>query len=279
MKKVFCRSLSRAIAAMVFVLALPALAAAQNVAAWFAKPANTAVYGSIAAEVEALGASIRAASLSDSLIAKRLEEAARKHVAPATLLATLKADTGRALFVAKALGSRGLLSTDPKKSTFAVEQATLLLRAGIDETELGAVLDASVRKSGRNEAAVSRALAALLVAVTAEATYKLSESESLFLAIGLVTSNLPEGKLDTILASVANLVKNGSSVSDALEAVIEKVSKGNSTEAKAAVAEAEKGKAEKTGNKENEGKSGEKDNGSDSNKKKNNSNSGGKEDD
>lgn len=117
------------------------------------------------------------------------------------------------------------------------------------------------------------------VAVTAEATYNLSESESLYLAIGLVTSDLPEGKLDTILASVANLVKKGSSVSDALETVIEKVSKGNSTVVKAAVAEAEKGKAEKSGNKENEAKSSEKDNESGSNKNKNNSNSDGKEED
>ncbi|HWP68515.1 MAG TPA: hypothetical protein VN437_04375, partial [Rectinemataceae bacterium] len=159
------------------------------------------------------------------------------------------------------------------------EQTTLLLRAGIDDIELGAVLDATAKKNGRNNAAASRALAALSVAVTAEATYNLSESESLYLAIGLVTSDLPEGKLDTILASVANLVKKGSSVSDALETVIEKVSKGNSTVVKAAVAEAEKGKAEKSGNKENEAKSSEKDNESGSNKNKNNSNSDGKEED
>jgi len=274
MKKVRCGSVSRLTAILTFVLALPALAAAQNVAAWFAKPANAAIYGSIAAEAKSLGASIKAASLSDSLIAMRLEEAAKKHIPASALIVTLRADTERALFAAKALGKRGLLSTDLKKATFAVEQTTLLLRAGVDDIELGAVLDATVKKNGRNNAAVSRALASLSVAVTAEATYNLSESESLFLAIGLVTSDLPEGKLDTILASVANLVKNGSSVPDALEAVIEKVSKGNSTEAKAAVTEAEKGKAEKSGNKENEGKSGEKDNESDSNKKKDNSNSG-----
>lgn len=274
MKKVFCRSLPRAIAALLFVLGLPVLAAAQNVDAWFSKPANTAVYGSIAAEVRVLGASMLAASLSDSLIAKRLEEAAKKHISPTILLATLKSDAERALFVAKALGSRGLLSTDLKKATLAVEQTTLLLRAGIDDIELGAVLDATAKKNGRNNAAVSRALAALSVAVTAEATYELSESESLFLAIGLVTSDLPEEKLDTILASVAKLVKNGSSVSEALDTVIEKVSKGNSAEAKAAVEEASKGKAEKSGNKESEGKSGEKDNESDSNGNKNNSNNG-----
>jgi len=203
----------------------------------------------------------------------RLEEAAKKHIPASALIVTLRADTERALFAAKALGKRGLLSTDLKRR---------LCRRADDASSqswcrryrIGAVLDATAKKNGRNNAAVSRALASLSVAVTAEATYNLSESESLFLAIGLVTSDLPEGKLDTILASVANLVKNGSSVPDALEAVIEKVSKGNSTEAKAAATEAEKGKAEKSENKENEGKSGEKDNESDSNKKKDNSNSG-----
>jgi len=57
MKKVRCGSVSRLTAILAFVLALPALAAAQNVAAWFAKPANAAIYGSIAAEAKSLGAS------------------------------------------------------------------------------------------------------------------------------------------------------------------------------------------------------------------------------
>jgi len=228
MKKVRYGSVSRAIAALAFVLFFPANAAAQDVAAWFAKPANAAAYGSIAAEVETLGASIRASSLSDSLLAKRLEEAAKKHISPPTLLATLKSDTARVLFVSKALGSRGLLSADRKKATFAVEQTTLFLRAGIGETELETVLDAAVRKRGQNDEAVSRTLAALAVAATAEANYNLPRNESLLLAVGLVACDLPDGKFDSILASMATLVKKGGTVSEALKATIEKVSKGNS---------------------------------------------------
>ena len=257
MKRNSYRSFSRAVSVATLMLALPVLAAAQNVTAWFSKPANATAYGSIAAEVESLGASIRAAALSDSLIAKRLEEGAQKHVSSAILLATLKADAERALSVAKALGSRGLISADPKKATFAVEQTTLLLRAGIDETELGATLDASVRKLGRGNAAVSRALAALSVTATAKSKYDLSGNEGIFLAVGLVTSDLSEGKLNSILSSIANLLKSGSSVSEALEVAIEKTSKGNSAVAKAAAASAEKSDVGKSGNKKSKGNEGE----------------------
>jgi len=82
MKKTRCDSTYRLIAAMAFSLALPVSITAQDLVVWFAKPYNTAVYGSIAAQVEPLGASIKAASLSDSLLAKRLEEASKKHIPP-----------------------------------------------------------------------------------------------------------------------------------------------------------------------------------------------------
>ena len=257
MKKIRRDTVSRSIVLLFFVLTLPASVAAQDVAAWFAKPANAKVYGSIAVEVEALGASIRAASLSDSLLANRLEEAAKKtRFRQGHSLATLKADTEKALALSKALSSRGLLSTDRKKATLAVEQATLLLRAGVKEGELCAVLDAAAKKGGKREASASRAFAALSVAAAVEADYRLSDDQCLLLAVWLVASDLPEGKLNSILSSIASLMKQGSSATEALDVAMGKVSKGKSSEAKAT--EEEKTKADSSGNKKSEEKSSEK---------------------
>ena len=86
---------AKAFAVLAFLLALAAPLAAQDLAAWFAKAANQAAYGAIAAEAQTLAIALRAASLSDSLLAARLEEAARKRVPAPLLLATLKEDTAR----------------------------------------------------------------------------------------------------------------------------------------------------------------------------------------
>ncbi|MHB0896402.1 MAG: hypothetical protein ACYC1A_02490 [Spirochaetales bacterium] len=250
---------AKAFAVLALLFALTASLSAQDLAAWFAKPANQAAYGAIAAEAQTLAAAVRAASLSDSLLAARLEEAARKRVPAPVLLATLKQDTARYLSVSKALSSRGLLPSDAKKASAMIEQVALLLRGGIAESELSAALDAAVTKLGAtaaNNATVTRAVAALSVVANAKAQYGFSEENCHLLAIALTESDLSNKKLDSVLDSIATLVAQGGSVSDALNSVIAKISKGNSAEAKAV----ERSNEGKSGEKENQGNSGEKEN-------------------
>ena len=135
---------ARLIAVFTLLLALAASLSAQDLAVWFAKPANQAAYGAIAAEAQSLAAAVRAASLSDSLLAARLEEAARKHIRASVLLTTLKEDTARYLSISAALRGRGLLPSDAKKASAIVEQVAILLRGGIVASELNAALDAAV---------------------------------------------------------------------------------------------------------------------------------------
>jgi len=238
----------RLAAALLMAAAIPSFAAAQNLAAWFAAPANHAAYGALAAEAQQMAVSLIQAGLSDSLLADRLIEAAKKRVPPATLAATLREDTQRCLAVAASLRSLGLLPSDPKKASASVEQASLLLRAGISEQALRAALAAAADKLGANQAAVDRALAALSVVATIQAEYRLSDAEVLALATGLVGCDLSNGKLNSLIAAVKSAVKKGLSVSQAIDDSLAKVTKGKSSNAaseKASNADKEKEKKEK----------------------------------
>lgn len=242
----------RLAAALLFAAAFPSFVAAQNLAAWFAVPANQAAYGALAAEAQQMAASLSQAGLSDSLIADRLVEAAKKRVAPATLAATLREDTQRYLAVAAVLKSLKLLPADPRKASAAVEQAALLLRAGISERALQATLTAAADKLGASQAAIDRALAALSVVATLEAEYRLSDTEILALATGLVDCDLSNGKLNSLVAAIKSAVKKGLSVSQAIDDSLAKVTKGKSSSASSSEKSNSADKEKKT--KENNGK-------------------------
>ena len=232
MKKMKKSRLAKALAIALFLLTLPAALSAQNLAAWFAKPANQAAYGAIAADAEALAVVLRAASLSDSLLSKRLEEAARKQVPANVIMATLAEDVRKYLQVSQSLRLRKLQPTNAEQASTMVAQVSLLIRAGIEGRELDASLDLAVDKLGAKPAAVSRAVAALSVTAAARAEYKLSVEESLFFTAALVQSNLADRKMNSVLASIKNLIAKGGSTDAALDAVMESVSMGNSEKAK-----------------------------------------------
>jgi hypothetical protein len=217
--------------ALLLIAAIPSFVAAQNVAAWFAAPANQAAYGALAAEAQQLAAALSQAGLSDSLIADRLVEAAKKRVAPAKLAATLREDTQRYLAVAASLKGLRLLPADPKKASAAVEQAALILRAGISERVLQAALAAAADRLGTGQAAIDRALAALSVAATIDAEYRLSDAELLALTADLIGSDLSNGKFNSLAASIKSAVKKGLSVSQAIDEALSKTAKGKSSDA------------------------------------------------
>ena len=253
--------LSRIGFALLFLFAFAASAGAQNLAAWFAKPANQAAYGAIAAEVNALASSLKASSLPDSLLAARLEEAAQKKIPFTVLIATLKADTARYLAISAALRDRSLLPENDKKTAATVEQIALLLRAGIDEKTLEVSLDASQKKLGgkaKGSDALSRAIATLSVVATANAAYGFSDEEERLLAIALASSDLSDKKLEAVLPSMKGIVTKGGSVGEALQAAIAAAAKGKTPEAKASAEE--KSDSVKSSGKDNQGNTGQKEN-------------------
>ncbi len=253
------RRVFRLLAALLLAAAIPSFAAAQNLAAWFAAPANQAAYGALASEAGELAASLKRAGLSDALIADRLVEAAKKRVPAPTLAATLREDTQRYLAVAASLKSLGLLPSDSRKASAAVEQASLLLRAGISERALQAALDAAAAKLGAKQAAIDRALAALSVVVTVEAEHSLTEAEVLALATGLVDCDLADGKLNALVASVKSAIGKGLPPSKAIEESLAKATKDKSPSAAPSEKSNDADKEKKTQENNGKGKGSKKD--------------------
>lgn len=183
------------------IFALPPTVFAQNVAAWFSNPANSAVYGAIADEVKAMAQQFQSLGLSDSILAARLEEGYRKRVNIDILAASLRIDAQRAAQLSVMLREKGLFPSDRKAATSTVEQMLIFVRAGLTETEMRTALQAGVTKSGKNARAVSRALAALAAVADSAVQSGLTEEERLKLELELIASELSESQFESVLAA------------------------------------------------------------------------------
>ena len=178
-----------------FSIAIAPLASAQDVAAWFSKSAKAQNYSTIRGDIDTLAASLRSAGLLDSLLASRLEEGSRKNVPPKQMLDTLRVDSGRAVSVASMLRAEGLFPDDKKSATSEVEQALIMLRAGFSEDELRSSLKQAAAEKGKNESAVSRALAALAAVASTDSAGQLSESDRLAWVLALISSDSSSSEL------------------------------------------------------------------------------------
>ena len=216
------------IAMAVLMLSAPSLLSAQEVEAWFKKPANAALYSQVREDVIAMASQMQALGLSDSILASRLEEGARKKVSPNILQASLQGDLQRAIAAASILKENGLFPSDKKKATAAVEQILILMRAGTSEDEFRISLKAAIAKSGKRESALSRAISALSVVAEAQATYQLNGTDRERLALALIASDMNEKRFDSILASMNAFAQAGYRGSEALTKALEKASLGAS---------------------------------------------------
>ena len=221
-------SLFAYIAMAALTLVAPSLLSAQEVEAWFKKPANAALYSQVREDVIAMASKMQALGLSDSILASRLEEGARKNVQPNVLEASLQGDLQRAIAAVSILKENGLFSSDKKKATAAVEQMLILMRAGTSEDEFRISLKAAIAKNGKRESALSRVITALSVVVEAQAAYQLSETDRKRLALALIASDMSEKRFDSILASMAGFAEAGYRGSEALTKALEKASLGAS---------------------------------------------------
>ncbi len=200
------------IACFRFAVIGPMALGAQTVDRWFSKPAASESYGSIKAEIIAAAEELKRLSLSEDILLSRLEEAALKNVSAPALLAGISADMDYVRSIVEDFRTRNLLPAKEKDAAKAVQSALLLVRTGIGETELEAALDLASSQSelkGRQSAIISRAFAALGVTASAKAVYGLSESSRLLLSEYLIASELTERKFDSVMAEIAERIKNG----------------------------------------------------------------------
>ncbi len=227
----FKSALFLAIYALLFVTVFPATT--QEVAAWFTRQGSKTAYAAISKDVLALAAALKADGLPESLLITRIEEAARKKIAPATLRATLAEDTRQYLEVADILRDRKLLPQDSRRMASVIEQVSVLLRAGIDEANLEKMLDAALAVAdpkAKAETALDRTIAALSIVLAGQAANKLTEDESLLLGLTLVESPLSDKQFNAALGTLKNALAKGSSFTDALTTLDQKSTKSTVAE-------------------------------------------------
>jgi hypothetical protein len=205
----------------------------QEVAAWFAKQGSKTAYAAISKDVLALAAALKADGLPETLLIARIEEAARKKIAPTTLRATLAEDTRQYLNVADILRDRTLLPKDTRKMASLIEQVSVLLRAGIDEANLEKILDAALAAAdpkAKAETALDRTIAALSIVLSGRAANKLTEEESLLLGLTLVESPLSDKQFNAALGTLKSNLAKGQSFTDALSTLDQKSTKSTVAE-------------------------------------------------
>jgi len=200
----------RGLAGAILSIALLALAAApssgQEAAAWFERAPGAAGYASIRGAAEAAAARLRAAGLPDGLLAARLEEGARKRIAPERLAAALADEAVRYEAIAAELSSRGLLPELPSEAGGLAERAGLLMRGGTALAEIAAALDAAPRGSA---ARAERALSAVAAEFSIHARFPLAPAERIALAAALAGSALGEERFASLLAVFARYRAEG----------------------------------------------------------------------
>ena len=210
------------LAGIFFAAIAPLSLGAQALDRWLAKPGVLESYGSIEAEITAAAKELEQLSLSEELLISRLEEAAKKNVPASALLTALNDDMEYIRTIVRNFTARNLLPARQKDADKAVQQALLLVRTGIGETEFATALDLASSLedlNGKQSSIISRAFSALGVTASVHAAYGLSEDSRKTLAAYLITSELAERKFDSVMAQLANRIKNGENVEMAVSSL------------------------------------------------------------
>lgn len=192
----------RSLCALCFLFAFSGAAFSESLSSWFRKPLNKAQYGTVETDIRALADAVKSASLSESLLVARLQEAAQKRVSPQVLLTALKKDAARYVSLSSALRARDLQPKKNEPAAALVFQFDILLRTGLPEAALPALLDASAKRyaqSAQNDTsrktAMDGAMAALSTIAFARAKYQMSNQACLSLAAAMSKGNFSETEL------------------------------------------------------------------------------------
>lgn len=199
---------------IIIVGAFPMSIYAETVEDWLKKPTIRESYGDIETEIMAAAMELEQLSLSEDLLLSRLQEAAKKNISAPVLIEGIRTDMDYIRTIVRNLKTRELLPTKEKDALKAVQNALLLLRAGIGEPDFKIALDeasGSKKLKGKQSSILSRAFSALGVTASAQAAYGLSESSRQALVRYLIGSELTERKFDSVMAEIAERIKSGES--------------------------------------------------------------------
>lgn len=207
----------RRLAMLVFLLAVSAMVAAQEVSSWLAKAPEAKSYASIRGALLDLAATAEASLEGDRFLVGRLIEGARKGVPPARLLASLRDQTAVLVQAAEDLGRYGIMPNDRKAAAAYFSQLDILLRAGFALSDFHAALKGSVQREGKKATARNRALAVLV----AFAGIELDAAHRRELLEAVAAGPLPDERLFASRARFVSSTKKEGEAGLAAKSVIE----------------------------------------------------------
>ena len=204
--------------------------AKRTIAVWFGGTEEEKKYGSIKNEVELLALNLGFSGLGEGLLVDRLVEGSQKRIPAEKLLVALKDETRRLQSIARILSERGLFPVGEADGLAA--EASLLLRAGLGESEFATALDATAELVDLKTPLpkVQRVLTALSTALAIHARFPLEVGDRQKLITALVLSRIPRERFGSLVSLFARGKASGMSQSRMCALVIEYASSGATME-------------------------------------------------
>jgi len=204
--------------------------AKKTISAWFSGMEESRKYGSIKNEVELLALNLGFSGLGEPLLVDRLVEGSKKRIPADKLLAALKDETRRLQTIARLLNERGLFPVENADGLAA--EASLLFRAGLEEGEFAATLDATAELADLKTPLpkVQRVLTALSTALAINARFPLEAEDRRTLTTALVSSRIPRERFGSMVSLFARAKASGMAQSRICSLVSEYASSGATLE-------------------------------------------------
>ena len=212
--------------------------------AWFGGAEEARKYGIIQNEVELLALELRFSGLGDglgeglseSLLVDRLAEGSKKKIPAEKLLGALKDETRRLQSIARLLNERGLFPVGRADGPAA--EASLLLRAGLEEGDFSAALDDTAELEDLKDPKdpkdplpkVQRVITALSTLMAINTRFHLDSGDRRRLTAALVLSEIPRERFGSLISLFARARASGLAQSRICSLVIEYASSGSTME-------------------------------------------------
>jgi len=187
-------------------------------------------YGSIKNDLELLALNLGFSGLGEGLLVDRLVEGSQKRIPAEKLLAALREETRRLQSIARLLNERGLFPVGDADGLAA--EASLLLRAGLEEGDFSAALDATAELVDLTTPLpkVQRVLSALSTVLAIHARFQLDAADRRKLTTAMVLSRIPRERFGSLLSLFARGKASGLAQSRICSLIVEYASSGATME-------------------------------------------------
>lgn len=211
--------MSRAFALFAAAAILTAPVAADALSDWFDLPCARN-YLSARAEIESLRDLLESGGVTSELLVERLREGCAKKVASEKLMAAIREDTERFLYLGKTFSDLPSGIADSAERDPFIRDGAIALRSGITRTDFASCLE------GLSPGGLPRRLSAILAAAAVNSRFPLESADTPLLVRALDGSPDRESRFSRLSAVYVRARSGGLSASETTERAIKILSSG-----------------------------------------------------